>query len=232
MLNNRILITAVVVFATAWGCDKADPKIETDMDKASYSIGYDIGSNLREQGIDDINLDAMLLGMRDAQSGTDGVLSDDEMMMALETFQRLMMDRMEAKSASQGIENLAVGEAFLAENAQKEGVVTTASGLQYRVIEEGSGRKPSATDRVTVHYIGSLLDGTEFDSSVSRGQPATFGLNQVIQGWSEGVQLMTVGSKYEFFVPADLGYGERGTPGGPIGPNATLIFEVELLGIE
>lgn len=232
MLNNRILITAVVVVATAWGCQKADPKIETDMDKASYSIGYDIGSNLREQGIDDLNLDAMLLGMKNAQEGVDGPLSDEEMMMALETFQRLMMDRMEAKSAEQGIVNLAEGEAFLAENAQKEGVVTTESGLQYRVIVEGTGRKPSATDRVTVHYTGSLLDGTEFDSSVSRGQPATFGLNQVIQGWSEGVQLMSVGSKYEFFVPADLGYGERGTPGGPIGPNATLIFEVELLGIE
>jgi FKBP-type peptidyl-prolyl cis-trans isomerase len=232
MLNKRILITAVVVVATAWGCDKADPKIETDMDKASYSIGFDIGSNLREQGIDDINLDAMLLGMRDAQAGADGVLSEEEMMMALETFQRLMMDRMEERSAAQGIENLAAGEAFLNENAQKEGVMTTESGLQYRVIEEGSGRKPSATDRVTVHYIGTLIDGTEFDSSVRRGQPATFGLNQVIQGWSEGVQLMSVGAKYEFFVPAELGYGDRGTPGGPIGPNSALIFEVELLGIE
>lgn len=232
MLNKRILITAVVVVATAWGCNKADVKIESDMDKASYSIGYDIGSNLREQGIDDINLDAMLQGMRDAQQDVVGAMTQEEMMMALETFQRLMMDRMEAKSAEQGIANLAEGEAFLAENAQNDGVITTESGLQYRVIEEGTGRKPSATNRVTVHYVGKLLDGTEFDSSLSRGQPATFGLTQVIAGWTEGVQLMSVGSKYEFFVPADLGYGDRGTPGGPIGPNAVLIFEVELLGIE
>jgi FKBP-type peptidyl-prolyl cis-trans isomerase len=124
------------------------------------------------------------------------------------------------------------GEAFLAENAKKEGVKTTASGLQYKVLKEGSGMSPQKTDTVAVHYRGTLLDGTEFDSSIKRGQPAEFPLNRVIPGWTEGVQLMKVGAKYQFTIPSKLAYGERGTPGGPIPPNSTLIFEVELLAIK
>jgi FKBP-type peptidyl-prolyl cis-trans isomerase FkpA len=124
------------------------------------------------------------------------------------------------------------GEAFLAENAKKEGVKTTASGLQYKVLKEGDGKSPQATDTVSVHYRGTLLDGTEFDSSIKRGQPAEFPLNRVIPGWTEGVQLMKVGAKYQFTIPSKLAYGERGTPGGPIPPNSTLIFEVELLAIK
>jgi len=128
--------------------------------------------------------------------------------------------------------NLEKGEAFLAENAKKEGVKTTASGLQYKVLKEGTGKSPQATDTVSVHYRGTLLDGTEFDSSIKRGQPAEFPLNRVIPGWTEGVQLMKVGAKYQFTIPSKLAYGERGTPGGPIPPNSTLIFEVELLAIK
>jgi FKBP-type peptidyl-prolyl cis-trans isomerase len=136
----------------------------------------------------------------------------------------------ESERATLAAANAAEGDKFLLENRVKEGVVVTDSGLQYQVIEMGDGAKPAATDRVTVHYRGTLLNGEEFDSSYSRNQPATFQLNQVIPGWTEGVQLMPVGSKFMFFVPPDLGYGPAG--GGPIGPNATLIFEVELLGIE
>jgi FKBP-type peptidyl-prolyl cis-trans isomerase len=128
--------------------------------------------------------------------------------------------------------NLEKGEAFLKENAKKEGVKTTASGLQYKVLKEGTGKSPQATDKVEVHYKGTLLDGTEFDSSIKRGQPATFPLNRVIPGWTEGVQLMKEGAKYQFTIPSKLAYGESGTPGGPIPPNATLIFEVELISVK
>ena len=225
---------AALAVVVVMGCNNQErPKkdIVSDMDKASYAIGFDIGSSLRDQKIDDLDLDIMLQGMEDAQKGAEGAMTSDEMMEALNNFQQEMMRRQQAQYETDSANNLSAGEAFLAENATKEGVMTTESGLQYRVVEEGSGRRPSATDRVTVHYRGTLIDGTEFDSSYSRGEPATFGLNQVIPGWTEGLQLMTVGSKYELFIPSDLGYGERGTQGGPIGPNATLVFEVELISI-
>ena len=135
----------------------------------------------------------------------------------------------EAAAASEA--NLAEGQRFLAENGQRVGVVTTASGLQYQVLTAGVGPKPMADSSVKVHYVGSLLDGTEFDSSIARNEPVTFNLQQVVRGWQEGLQLMPVGSKYRLWVPGDLGYGAEGTPGGPIGPNATLVFEVELLEI-
>lgn len=229
--NLMLMLVAAVVVAGCSTKEQSKSDIKTDMDKASYAIGFDIGSSLKSQDVTDLNLDLMYQGMVDAQSGEDTLMTQDEMMAALQTFQDTIMQRQQEKAERETTENLAVGEAFLAENATKEGVQITESGLQYRVIEEGSGVNPSATSSVTVHYRGTLIDGTEFDSSYSRGEPATFGLNQVISGWTEGLQLMNVGSKYEFVIPSDLGYGERGTQGGPIGPNATLIFEVELISI-
>jgi FKBP-type peptidyl-prolyl cis-trans isomerase FklB len=225
-----VTLVAGVIFA---GCNTAERQkkdIVSDMDKAAYAIGFDIGSSLKDQDITDLDLDLIYQGMFDAQSGADTLMTQDEMMAALQTFQTTMMERQQAKAVREATENIAAGEAFLAENATKEGVQTTASGLQYKVITEGNGPKPTASNNVTVHYRGTLLDGTEFDSSYSRGEPATFGLSQVIPGWTEGVQLMSVGSKYELYIPSDLAYGERGA-GGTIGPNSTLIFEVELISI-
>ena len=226
-----LMLLAIIVVAGCSTQDRPQKDIETDMDKASYAIGFDIGSSLKSQDVTDLDLDLIYQGMADAQAGEDTLMTQDEMMAALQTFQDTIMQRQQEKATRESSENLAAGEAYLAENATKEGVQTTESGLQYRVIEEGSGDRPTATSSVTVNYRGTTIDGTEFDSSYSRGEPATFGLNQVIPGWTEGLQLMTVGSKYEFVVPSDLGYGERGTQGGPIGPNATLIFEVELISI-
>lgn len=193
------------------------------MDKLSYSFGILIGQNLREQGLTELDAHDFAHGVEDYLSGRKPRLDIAEVNAILQQF-------MQSQESSEGEENSAEGEAFLAENATREGVITLASGLQYEIITQGTGRKPSAHDRVTTHYHGTLIDGTVFDSSVQRGQPATFPVNGVIQGWVEALQLMPEGSKWRLFVPSELAYGERGA-GGAIGPFATLIFEVELLKI-
>lgn len=229
MFKKTLLTVFSLVILTTVGCSqKESPKIETDMDKISYSIGWDIGQNLSSTLVKDFNLELILQGMRDAQSESDSKMTEDEMMAALMNFQELMMTAQQNEMERKQSENLTKGQAFLAENAQKEGVITTESGLQYKVIEEGTGARPTASSEVTVHYRGTLIDGTEFDSSFRRGQPVTFPVNGVIAGWTEALQLMREGAKYELYIPSNLGYGERGTQ-GPIGPNAVLIFEVELL---
>lgn len=204
-------------------------KPESVQDRAAYVIGYNLGRQLKQNDIN-ANTDLIVKGLRDGLGGADGVLTEQEMQEAMQAFQQQVMTQQQEKQRVQGEKNKTEGEAFLAKNKERQGVKTTASGLQYEVLKEGTGAQPKATDSVTVHYRGTLMDGTEFDSSYDRGEPATFILNQVIPGWTEGVQLMKAGGKYKFYIPAALGYGERGA-GGVIGPNAPLIFEVELLSV-
>lgn len=194
------------------------------MDKVAYSLGLSIGQNLAQSGIKDIATEDFVAGINDILKGQKPQISMQEAQEALDKF----FTELEAKTAGAA---KAEGEAFLAANAKREGVKVTASGLQYEVLEATLGQKPKATDKVKVHYEGTLPDGTVFDSSYRRGEPITFGLNQVIKGWTEGLQLMSVGSKYKLYIPYQLGYGERGA-GASIPPYAALVFTVELLGIE
>lgn len=204
-------------------------ELKTQKDKASYSIGVSIGKNLKDQKVD-ITTDILVKGLLDAYTGAKTQLTEKEMGDVLTQFQQEIMAKAQEEAAKKGGENKTKGEKFLADNKNKPGVKSTPSGLQYSVITEGTGPKPTASSTVKVHYTGKLIDGTTFDSSVDRGEPVEFPLNGVIKGWTEGVQLMSKGSKYKFFIPSDLAYGDRGA-GNAIGPNETLIFEVELLDI-
>ena len=204
-------------------------ELETDAQKLGYIIGMDIGSSLKQQGAE-IDLDSLFEAVRATYNDEPLAMTPEEAATVREEFISKRRVEAEAERKSQAAANAAEGDKFLLENRGKEGVQVTDSGLQYKVIEMGDGAKPAATDRVTVHYRGTLLNGEEFDSSYSRNQPMTFQLDQVIPGWTEGVQLMPVGSKFMFWIPPNLAYGPNG--GGPIGPDATLTFEVELLGIE
>ena len=199
--------------------------------KASYAIGMNWGTGLHRQGID-VDSAALIQGMKDALGGGKTLLTEDEARSALMQLQKEMQEKQQAKAAAEGEANKKEGDAFLAANKSKEGVVTLPSGLQYKILTPGTGPKPTASDSVVCNYKGTLINGTEFDSSYKRGEPATFPVTGVIKGWTEALQLMPVGSKWQLFIPSDLAYGPRGTPGGPIGPNATLIFEVELVSIK
>ncbi len=199
--------------------------------KASYAIGMNWGTGLHRQGID-VDTPALLQGMKDALAGGKTLLTEDEARAALMQLQKDMQEKQQAKAAQEGEANKKEGDAYLAANKTKEGVVTLPSGLQYKILTPGTGPKPTASDSVVCNYKGTLINGTEFDSSYKRGEPATFPVTGVIKGWTEALQLMPVGSKWQLFIPSDLAYGPRGTPGGPIGPNATLIFEVELISIK
>ncbi len=209
--------------------------IATDDEDLSYMIGSDIGGQLKANAID-VDVDALVEGLTNALNGGQSRLSAtriQELQSMVQQRQQAarqkMQQEMQERIAVEGKANAEQGSAFLAANAAKDGVSVTASGLQYRVISEGAGKKPASTDRVRVHYRGTLVDGTEFDSSYSRNEPTEFPLDGVIPGWTEGLQLMTVGSKYEFVIPHELAYGERG--GGSIPPSSTLVFEVELLDV-
>lgn len=204
-------------------------KMKNQTDSVSYAIGLDIGKNLKNQNIE-VTPEVLAQGIKDIMDSNKTLLTETQAQEVLMAFQKQLMAKHEEMMKGQGDKNKLAGEEFLAANKAKEGVVTLPSGLQYKVIKMGTGKKPKATDNVTVHYRGTLIDGTEFDSSIGRGEPATFQLDQVIKGWTEGVQLMPVGSKFEFYIPSDLGYGERGA-GQIIQPNSTLIFEVELISI-
>ena len=200
--------------------------LKSQKEKVSYIIGMDIGSNLKKQSID-IDANIFARGVKDGFSGGQPLLTEQEMRETMAAFQKEMI----AKQEEIGKKNKIEGEAFLAENKKKEGVKTLPSGLQYKVIKAGTGKKPKLTDTITAHYRGTLINGTEFDSSYRRGQPASFQVNGVVPGWTEALQLMEEGAKWQLFIPSNLAYGERGA-GREIGPNAALIFEVELLSIQ
>ena len=198
--------------------------------QASYMVGMDIGESL-EQIKGEVDIAIVIEAIEATLAGGDPKLTEEQRAQVRQRFAAALQERRAAEMQAKAAANATEGQAFLAANKDKPDVQTTASGLQYQVLEAGKGEKPTADDVVRVHYKGTLLDGTEFDSSYGRGTPAEFGLGDVIIGWTEAVALMPVGSKYRFWIPGDLAYGEKGTPGGPIGPNATLIFEVELLEI-
>jgi len=207
----------------------AKPPVAIDKNKISYMVGMDIGRGLT-QIKDDIDIKVVEQALEATLKGEKTTMTQEEALQVRQAYMQQMQAKRVAEQKEAAEKNKTEGTAFLAKNKSKSGVKTTATGLQYEVEKEGTGPKPKATDTVKVNYLGTKIDGTKFDSSYDRGQPATFPLNGVIKGWSEGLQLMPVGSKYKFYVPADLAYGENAP--GPIGPNATLIFEVELLGIE
>jgi len=229
MNRNLVIIAASAALASAT-LPAQNNELESPEDRLSYTIGMDIGESLAGQDMP-LDIDIVIQGLRDSFLGEETLLTQEEKQAEREKFIQQRQQQLEQQRSEEAQINLEEGQAFLAANAEKEGVTTTESGLQYRVIEAGDGESPDADDRVTVHYRGKLINGVEFDSSYSRGEPATFGLNQVIPGWTEGVQLMREGATYELFVPSDLAYGEQGRP-GPIGPNSTLIFEIELLEVE
>ena len=219
------LVLAVVTFSmNTWATE-----LNTDEQKLGYIIGMDIGKSLRDQSAD-VDLDTLVEAIRATFNGEELALTDEEAAAIRQAYVQKRQAEQQVESAVAGQANLAEGQKFLAENKTKEDVQTTASGLQYKVMTMGDGAKPAATDTVKVHYRGTLLDGTEFDSSYARNEPISFALNRVIAGWTEGVQLMPIGSKFMFYIAPELAYGEGG--GGPIPPNSTLIFEVELLDIE
>lgn len=208
----------------------AGTALSSSQDSISYSIGLFMAQNLKQQGMTDLNTALLTRGLEDALKGQQGPLTMEQCSQILNAYGQKQYALRNAENLKASAANKKIGEAFLAENKAKAGVTTTASGLQYSIEKEGTGAKPTATDRVKVHYTGRLLDGKVFDSSVERGQPAEFGVNEVIKGWTEALQLMPVGSKWKLYIPAELAYGDRGA-GADIKPGSTLVFDVELLDI-
>ncbi|MBS1115053.1 MAG: FKBP-type peptidyl-prolyl cis-trans isomerase [Nitrospirae bacterium] len=223
------MLLGVVLLASQAGAEEKKA-FQTPREKQSYSIGADIGNKLKSQSID-VDPDALAQGLKDAISGNKLLMTEQEIKESLSSLQKEMMEKQAERTKQLSEKNKKEGDAFLAENKKKEGVKTLPSGLQYKVITEGTGKTPKAEDTVITNYRGTLIDGTEFDSSYKRGQPATFPVKGVIPGWTEALQLMKEGSKWELFIPASLAYGERGA-GNLIGPYTTLIFEIELISVK
>ncbi|HEY3277200.1 MAG TPA: FKBP-type peptidyl-prolyl cis-trans isomerase [Syntrophorhabdaceae bacterium] len=229
MKLKMIVVLAVLFLATQVGA-QTPTALKTPKEKLSYSIGVDIGNTIKRQQIE-TDPSVLAQGLKDAVSGSKLLLTDQEMREIMVAFQKDMVAKQTEMLKKVGETNKKEGDAFLAENKKKPGVVTLPDGLQYKVIKEGTGKMPKATDTVTVQYRGTLVNGSEFDSSFKRGEPATFQVSGVIPGWTEALQKMKTGSKWQLFVPPNLAYGERGA-GNIIGPNSTLIFEVELVSIK
>ena len=226
-MKLKLIVILGILFLVSQVNAQENLVLKNQKDKISYIIGMDIGTNLKKQSID-IDSNILAKGVKDALAGTKPLLTEQEIQETMVAFQKEMM----AKQAEVAKKNKAEGEAFLTENKKKEGVKTLSSGLQYKVIKAGTGKKPKSTDTVTAHYRGTLINGTEFDSSYKRGQPATFPVSGgMIPGWTEALQLMEEGAKWQLFIPSNLAYGEKGA-GRDIGPNATLIFEIEMVSIQ
>jgi FKBP-type peptidyl-prolyl cis-trans isomerase len=234
LVRGRAGIVAVVVLVAACntesGGSSALASLETDDQKASYGIGNNMAQNLVPMA-DRIDMDALVRGFEDALAEAEPAVPMEELHPLLQAFQADLNAALQASLTEQIESGTAAAAAFMAENGARDGVITTESGLQYEVLEEGSGPKPGPDDRVTIHYHGTFIDGTVFDSSVDRDEPATFGLQGVIAGFSEGLQMMSVGSKYRLYIPPDLGYGPQGS-GRTIPPNSALIFDLEMIAIE
>lgn len=231
-LFRNSLVALAVSAALATGAVSAQA-LESERDRASYMVGRDIAQSL-DAVKGEVDVAVMTRAIEDAWAGRPSPMTDAELEAVRQALIQRLQTRAETERAEAATRNLAEGEAFLAQNRGRAGVRTTESGLQYQVLRQGSGERPTAASTVTVHYVGTLLDGTKFDSSYDRNEPATFPLGGVIPGWTEGVQLMPVGSKFKFWIPGSLAYGEQGPPmpGGAIGPNQTLVFEVELISIQ
>lgn len=243
-MSRRSLITGVLLFIAALvgfavgraqerlpqGATPGQPALKTLDEQASYAIGLDIGRSMLADGAE-LNADLVARGIVDAMKKSKPLMTDEQCREVMVAYTREMQTKAAAKLKPIADKNAKAGADFLAANKQKKGVVTTESGLQYQVVKNGTGAAPKATNVVRVHYHGQLIDGTVFDSSVERKEPAEFAVNEVIPGWTEALQKMKVGDKWRIFIPSDLAYGERGTPGGPIGPNQVLVFDVELLDI-
>ncbi len=230
-MRMRVVATVAMIVGMLSGVAHAQskPSLKTDKEKLSYSLGFDYGKRFPKGSVD-LDFKTFAAGAADGLAGKPA-MSEEELQKVLTDFQTAMRAKMTAAAQQAADENKKTGEAFLAKNKKEKGVVTLPSGLQYKVLKEGKGAKPKAADTVSTHYRGTLIDGTEFDSSIKRGQPAEFPVGQVIKGWTEALQLMPVGSKWQLFIPSDLAYGQQGA-GNIIGPNSTLIFEVELLEIK
>lgn len=227
---NRFIICLATVLVASIGLAQDKTELKDQKDKASYAIGLELGNSLKK-GKMDVNTNTLVKGLNDGLSGAKPLLTEDQVKETMTTLQKEMMEKQAAAAKEAGEKNAEAGKKFLDENKKKDGVKTTASGLQYKVLKEGTGESPKETDMVITNYKGTLLDGTEFDSSYKRNEPATFPVNRVIKGWTEALLLMKPGAKYELFIPSSLAYGERAV-GDKIGPNSTLIFEVELINIK
>jgi len=223
----QVLIVGFAIILSSCSDNKTNKTPETEIEKVSYSLGVNIASSVKSQGFDSLDVNALAKGCGDVLAGDSLDISEEDAIKLLNEF----FGKLQAKKQTEaGAQTAQAGVDYLAKNATKEGVITTESGLQYEMLTEGDGAKPTTADQVTVHYHGMLTDGTVFDSSVDRGEPAKFGVTQVIPGWIEALQLMSIGDKWKLTIPSNLAYGDKGA-GGMIGPNATLVFEVELLGI-
>jgi FKBP-type peptidyl-prolyl cis-trans isomerase FklB len=230
MITMRWILAILVMVLPAVGWAQDAPALKTEKDRLSYAMGMDLGRQLKAGSVD-IDAAVFARGLNDALSGAKTVLTGNEATAVIAELQKNLAAKQAAASKAAGEKNKAAGEAFLAANKSQPGVVTLPSGLQYKVLTTGTGKKPTAADTVVCHYRGTSIDGKEFDSSYKRGEPATFPVGRVIRGWTEVLQLMPVGSKWQVFIPSNLAYADRGA-GADIGPNATLIFEIELVAIK